>query len=255
MQNLSCPKCEFKRNPGAVECPRCGIIFEKYEQIQKRKAQEAKDEKAKQEEAKQEDVEDIKKRTQQQKASTPPQKEDDTRSYKKHRRLINPVIVSSIIVAFVISFIGYKTYLKIDADTAQAEFSTFIKSVSIKMITLAIDSESVVDEINREWREAIYSDYNKRDFNEAIIEVRTKRFNTISSIKKLSEDIAQSIKNITPPPIMESDYKRLKELYLLFNKYADMAISPSGSLQTYSSQNNELSVEIKSAIKELEMMK
>jgi len=51
MQNLSCPKCEFKRNPGAVECPRCGIIFEKYEQIQKRKAQQQKEQKLKKEEA------------------------------------------------------------------------------------------------------------------------------------------------------------------------------------------------------------
>lgn len=45
-QTKSCPKCGFKRNPDAVECPRCGIIFEKYEQIQRRKDKELKNEEA-----------------------------------------------------------------------------------------------------------------------------------------------------------------------------------------------------------------
>ena len=34
-----------------------------------------------------------------------------------------------------------------------------------------------------------------------------------------------------------------------------MAVTPSGSLETYSQQNSELTVEIKSAVKELEMMR
>lgn len=158
-------------------------------------------------------------------------------------------------MALVISFVVYKIYLKIEARNAEREFSTFIGTVSGKMIKLAIDSESVVDEINTAWRDAIFSDYNKRDFNVAIMEVRIKRTDTISSIKKLSEEIAKIINKMNPPTPMESNYKRLKELYLLFNKYANMAVAPSGSLQTYSRQNSELSVEIKSAIKELEMMK
>ncbi|MCD6359712.1 MAG: hypothetical protein J7M38_02535 [Armatimonadetes bacterium] len=154
-----------------------------------------------------------------------------------------------------ISFVGYKIYLHLESINAEREFSNFVGTISGKMIKLAIASEDVVDEINRSWRDAIFSDYNKRDFNIAIMEVRLKRANDISSIEKLSEEIAESIKNMNPPAGKENEYKRLKELYLLFNKFADMAVSPSGSLQTYSRQNSELSVEIKSAVKELEMMK
>lgn len=33
----SCPKCGKKNDIDAIECQRCGIIFEKYEQIQRRK--------------------------------------------------------------------------------------------------------------------------------------------------------------------------------------------------------------------------
>lgn len=239
----SCPKCGFKNERDAVECQRCGIVFEKYEMIQRKKIEENEQE------------ERLTKKATQQDTSEPSQKKYNTTSQQRHQKLVNPVIVVSIIVALVISFIGYNIYIKIEADKAEIEFSNFVTSVSGKMIKLAISSESVVDEINREWRDAIFSDYNKRDFNVAIMEVRRRRKYTISSIQKLSKDIAESIKKITPPAIMESEYRRLKELYLVFNKYANMAVDPSGSLRSYSRQNSELSSEIKSAIKELEMMK
>lgn len=172
-----------------------------------------------------------------------------------NKRLVNPIIVASVIVALAISFIGYKIYLNLEIKYAEEEFSSFVKTVSGKMIKLAIDSESIIDEINTAWREAIFSDYNKRDFNIAIRQVVTNRYEQILSIKKLSDEISKDIIDKYPPAGKENEYKRLKELYLLFNKYANMAILPSGSLQTYSEQNSKLTVEIKSGIKELEMMK
>lgn len=100
-----------------------------------------------------------------------------------------------------------------------------------------------------------FSKYDKRDFNEAIHSTRMIREKEIESIEKMTTELGQEIRTITPPEGKEKDYQRVKEIYLLFNKYAEMAISPSGSLQTYSEQNNTLTVEIKSAIKELELMK
>jgi predicted nucleic acid-binding Zn-ribbon protein len=252
-----CPKCGFENEMDDItsssECPSCGVIYAKYERFLEQQKEQQK--------TKQKIAEEAKKKTQQ-KASTPSKKqyvkknENDSPMQQSHKsKLVNPVIVASVIVALVISFVGYKIYLKIEARNAEKEFSTFMGTVSSKMIKLAIDSESVVDEINRAWRDAIFSDDDKRDFNVAIREVRIKRTDTISSIEKLSEEIAKNFKKMNPPTTMESDYERLKELYLLFNKYANMAVAPSGSLQTYSRQNSELSVEIKSAIKELEMMK
>ena len=41
LEESKCPKCGFDRDPEAVECSRCGIIFEKYEMILKRKAKSA----------------------------------------------------------------------------------------------------------------------------------------------------------------------------------------------------------------------
>jgi len=251
-----CPKCGTERQQEegmtpSYECPSCGIIYAKYEKILKQ----------------QKTIKD-----------TPAIKASDINSpqptiQKPKKKLVNPIIVVSVIIALVISFIGYKLYSNIEkrnADIekrnaeiakeeqklqADREFSALVLAISGKMIELAIDSETVVDEINRAWREAIFSKDGKRDFNDAIMEVKRIRAYDISSIKSLKNEIAEEIKKMTPPVGKEKDYQRLKELYLLFNKYADMAVTPSGSLQAYSQQNSELTVEIKSAVKELEMMR
>ena len=116
---------------------------------------------------------------------------------KSAKRYVNPVIVVSVIIALAISFIGYKFYLNIEKRKAEVarekqklqaeiakekqklqadrEFSALVVAISGKMIKLAIDSENVVDEINRAWHEAIFSKYKKRDFNDAIIEVHRER--------------------------------------------------------------------------------
>lgn len=41
---------------------------------------------------------------------------------------------------------------------------------------------------------------------------------------------------------------------MTFVKYADMATDPSGSLQTYSERNSQLTMEVASLARELELM-
>jgi predicted nucleic acid-binding Zn-ribbon protein len=232
-----CPKCGAERQQDdmipSYECPSCGIIYAKYEKKlnQQNTAQNASSMKA------------------------PDINRSQPKIQKPVKKLVNPIIVVSVVIALAISFFGYKFYLNIEKRNSNRHFSSRVGAISGRMINLAINSETVVDEINRAWREAIFSKYEKRDFNDAIMEVRLKRADDIASIERLSEEIAENIKKITPPVGKEKDYQRLKELYLLFNKYANMAVTPSGSLQTYSQQNSELTVEIKSAVKELEMMR
>jgi hypothetical protein len=171
------------------------------------------------------------------------------------KRYVNPIIVISVIVALGISFLGYKFYQKVEKQNASREFSALVESVSGKLIKLASNSEGVVNEIKKDWYEAIFSEDKKGDFNLAIMAVHIRRADDISSLRDLSNEISLNIKKMNPPIGKEKDYQRLKEIYLLFNKYADMAISPTGSFQSYSQQDTRLGVEIKSAIKELELMK
>lgn len=171
------------------------------------------------------------------------------------KRYVNPIIVVSIVVALGISFLGFKFYQDLQRRNANREFSALVGEVSGKLIDVGSRSEVIVDKINREWRDAIFSDSHKRDFNTAILEVRMESAKDITVIQDMSKSIGTDIKNMNPPEGKERDFQRLKDLYLLFDKYADMAASPTGSLQTYSQQNSQLTVEIKSAIKELELMK
>jgi hypothetical protein len=173
----------------------------------------------------------------------------------RRSQLVSPIIVGSIIVALVLSFAGYKVYQELQRRAANREFADVVDEIAGKIIELGKKTEPIVDEINRTWRDAIFSVYNKRDFNDAIVEVRGKHADQISQLQQLSQGISDRLKAIHPPEGKEAEFQRLKELYLLFNRYAEMAISPSGSLQTYSEQNSKLTVDIKSAIKELELMK
>jgi hypothetical protein len=150
---------------------------------------------------------------------------------------VNPILVVSVVVALGISFLGFKLYQDFERRNANREFASLVGAVSGKLIDLGSKSQIVVDDINAEWREAIFSEYHERDFNVAIAEVREKRSKEISAVKALSDGIGNDIKKMSPPDGKERDFQRLKELYLLFNKYSDMAVSPSGSLQTYSQQN------------------
>jgi hypothetical protein len=40
---MNCPKCGYAQEDGAVECQKCGIIFAKFERLQRRRAQAAKE--------------------------------------------------------------------------------------------------------------------------------------------------------------------------------------------------------------------
>ena len=174
--------------------------------------------------------------------------------HKSKKNLVNPIIVVSVIIALLISFLSYKLFINFEKKKGEEEFSRYVVTINSKMVELAINSENIVDEINKAWRDAVFSE-NKTDFNVAIMEVISKRRLDIISLHTLSTDIEMKLKSMSAPAGKEREFQRLKELYLLFNKYADMAISPSGSLQTYSEQNSRLVTEIKSAIKEMEMMK
>jgi len=164
-----------------------------------------------------------------------------------------PTIVFSIVVALAISFFGYKfIYLKAQKVNAEREFSAFVASVTGDMLEMAITSEKVISSIIEQWRIAID---NRSDFNSAIKMVMRMKSVDIDALKLASKDITEKLRLMSPPEGKEADYQQLKNIYLLFNKYANMAISPSGSLLSYTTSNNELVTEVQSAIKELEMMR
>jgi hypothetical protein len=170
----------------------------------------------------------------------------------KSRKLINPAIVVSVVLALVISFAVFTVFRSFQVKKANREFAEMVGSVSTDLVGLAIESESLITEIKETWRRAIFE--KPTDFNIALAELMETRQRKITDIRQTTENIAGRLKGMTPPSGKERDFQRLKELYLLFYKYAEMAHSPSGNFQTYSQKTQELNIEIKSAIREMDMV-
>jgi len=175
--------------------------------------------------------------------------------------LVNKILVYSIVVALAISFCGYLVYNKIqegigsERRKAEAlEYGNFVSGITGKLVKMASLSEIVVDDINKEWRDAIFSGNKKKDFNEAIMEVSRKRADEIQVIEKCVMEIKLMITEFELPDSKSDEGKRIREIYLTFVKYADMATDPSGSLQTYSERNSQLTMEVASLARELELM-
>lgn len=163
-----------------------------------------------------------------------------------------------------------------------------VKSINEKILSSSTVSEKVINSYSKIWLEAIengitlekfaelldttntnvntiYSahhmgvgllednEYSKvEDFNEAITiaETHYKKTGDIETINSARASIQSSIKEIAlPPEEYQSIYNELFELYKNYEKYVDLAIDPSGSLQSYTSKAQSLSPEIVSGVK------
>jgi hypothetical protein len=159
-------------------------------------------------------------------------------------------LIFVVVVGLAVSFAGYNYFIKIENERSEKEFSEFVVSVAKDMIKLANESEKITDVVIEVWEKAIEGN---RDFNIAIKEAMRINSVGIESIELLSKDISDKIKKMKPPKSKEADYQQIKRIDLVFNKYANMVISPSGSLMSYKTLKNELTIEIKSAMRELEL--
>ena len=228
----SCPKCKLEIELNAVECPRCGIIFEKYLAIQARKLQEQKF------------------------GNETPQLNTYEQQHHDESDRKSPLfaIVCTIVVV-AICFAGYTAYAKKKKQDQLNKFDHELGPICSELVAMAKASEDVIIYIHKAWKDEIYEKKaGKSNINAALaLAVLVKR-QKISKIKEHSQKIRLKIKQIIPPEEREFKYQRLKVLFLIFAEYGDLATNPSGSLLTYSQRSKEVSVKVVSGIRELNMM-
>jgi len=97
----------------------------------------------------------------------------------------------------------------------------------------------------------------KGNFDDAIRCVSKYHENTGKNDKLVNKksEIKDKMKELNnPPEKYNKAFDIALELYTLYEKYTDMAISPSGSLVSYSQEAKELSSEIISKYKQFEVM-
>ncbi|MCP3029650.1 hypothetical protein [Halobacillus sp. A5] len=77
----------------------------------------------------------------------------------------------------------------------------------------------------------------------------------IEEIESSSESIQTKIKELnTPPADYEKVYDKVVELYTMSEEYKELAIKPSGSLMTFNQTSEQLSTDIVSNYKEIEVI-
>ena len=220
----TCAECGAELEAGANICPKCGCPVE--EQISVSKEVE-------------------------------PQKVEVTKVSisKKTIGIVVAVIAVIICAVFGVRAMQHQNAVK-EAEKLSADYSANLEVVSYSMLTGASEAETCGNLIKKVWYNSIYEEsdpetdkYTKLgtwtfvdDFNEALGNLFSdSRFQErISSIEENQESVATIMKDMKNPPDEWKDaYEDLQTLYNSYVNLTNLVTSPSGSLQTYSSNFND----------------
>jgi hypothetical protein len=182
---------------------------------------------------------------------------------KKKKRFLKPLIVIST-SALIVSggYLGYTKYQEHKEKQLQ-KYATNLKGTAEIMISTSTIAEDMLNQYHDVWSDAIFEDVayvnGERiwgDFNEAI-SAQHEAFVEDGSIKAIEngeEAVKMLMKKINNPPEQyKEEYEVVVDMYKVFDEYVGLAKSPEGSLQSFSEQARELSSELISLYKELEV--
>ncbi|MGN1166865.1 MAG: zinc-ribbon domain-containing protein [Lachnospiraceae bacterium] len=180
---------------------------------------------------------------------------------KKSKKIIMMVLIV-VIAGIAITYGVIQGQKKRAAETAAAEeakrseeYSANLELATIAMLSGAGDAETCGNLIKQVWYNAIYQEsdskidkytkpkgYYVSDFNDALQNLFSDdSFSSkISGIKENQETVSSLMKQLkNPPDEYEDAYEAISELYDAYLALTNLAIDPSGSLQTFSSNFND----------------
>lgn len=175
------------------------------------------------------------------------------------------IIAAITIIALVIAALIVSTIVKQNnAEKNSAAYASKLDSISETMILGASEAESVGNLIKLVWYNSIYevsdsktNKYTKKNgygsFYDSFNDALGNLFNDSSFIEDTLiiemnqsdvEDLMKSLKN--PPEEYDDAYDAVKDCYEAYLELTNLALNPSGNLQTYSSNfNNAVSAFLK----------
>lgn len=189
-----------------------------------------------------------------------PQKVELTNVNLKMKQKSKKIMIISVIcvalvaiVAIVVSQVQ-KNKAIAEAQRISAEYAENLDTVTYTMLSGASDAESAGNLIKSVWYNTIYKEsdsstnkYTREnngygnyydDFNDALRSLFSDSTfkQTIQSISDNQDNVNDLMKELTNPPEEYTDaYAALKEYYDAYLSLTNLAINPTGSLQTYSS--------------------
>lgn len=171
-------------------------------------------------------------------------------------------IIIAIIVAILIGLgiIVGSIIKRNQSEKISADYSENLKSATATMLLGATEAENAGNLIKSVWYNTIYEKRDSKtdeythsngygfndDFNDSLNALFSDDdFDSIiSSIKNNQESVSELMKSLqNPPERYEEAYEAIKKFYAAYLDLTGLAINPSGSLQTYSSNFNNADTE------------
>lgn len=207
-----------------------------------------------------------------------PLPEDTT--HKKNPKIIWAIVCIVLVVATATTAITlvminrYNTQKELQAQQEAIEiymetYHTNLKNATYKMLDGCAAAEKAGNLINKVWYNAIHEEWDPDtnqftrpngyfydDFNDALGELfRNTSFNsTLSDIKTNQEAVKALMKELrNPPEEYEEAYVQLKEYYDVYLEFTDMALSPKGSYNSFSSDFSAADTRVLKAYRTMEL--
>lgn len=170
-------------------------------------------------------------------------------------------IIIGVVLLLIIA-LGVTGIFAVQRNDYQEQFNTIVNDISKE----AVKAEAAASKIQLVWHDCIYTEYNLDsfmyivdsggDFNVALNSLFADETfsNDIKHIQSRQESINLSMKDLTnPPKSFEEAYDALQDYYKAYTELANMATSPSGSLQTYTDNYNRIDSELLSYYNKVKM--
>lgn len=223
MALINCPECEREISDRVLACPHCGFPLKEETGF----------------------VEDVK-----------PQDVQITGVKVEKQKVLTYILIPLLVIVLIAGayFIFKSVKAKKEQMAYQAAFNEYIDNTNLTSLKMLVDgsiAEDITDLLARVWRNTIYKEYDSttdkftkssgygfnEDFNTSI-----SSFYADSAISRKVTDLRNGQTRVSglmkdlqnPPEGLEKVYDAIMELNLAYKQLTNLAISPTGSLNTYS---------------------
>jgi len=168
-------------------------------------------------------------------APTPPAASNNLRPpYDDYSHEVLSKRMIAVILCIAILVLGGFFYYKMGGEVKREEFNRYVDSIneaSELMINGAIVCETMVNGVAKIWNLAIDAG---TDFNKAIRDFYQDVEPAVKEVKSNQEKVMIAMKALQNPPAgCKNAYDTISKMYEAYNTLTNLAIDPSGSLQTY----------------------
>lgn len=183
----------------------------------------------------------------------------------KRKKLITGVIAAIVIV--IIAIAGFFAMQSSKAANERANYISNLNSVCLSMTSGGLQAEEVCNLTKSVWYNTIFEEYDSEtdkytrgkygfnsDFNTSLLALFSDDdvIEQVSSIKENKNLVNSFMKDLqNPPEDLTSVYNLALEAYDSYTSLTDLAVSPSGSLQSYADEFSESDSALASALKKL----